>query len=81
MKKRRKAYFIDIINNNIYYHAFQRIKTKSGVFGWRYVLDKPLNEIQADYFKKFKNVIFGDCYYKYNPQMKYNTLILLDKCI
>jgi hypothetical protein len=31
--------------------------------------------------KGYKNIIYSNCYYKYAPQIKYHTLILLDKCI
>ena len=79
--KRQKAQLSDLIQNNIYYHAFSRVKDKNGCFGWRYVLDNALSDEQKNNLLKYKNVVFGNCYYKYNPQLKYNTVIVFDKCI
>ena len=79
--KRKKFYFSDIINNNIFYHNFDRIKNAAGVKGWRYVLSEPLSDEKKQYILSFKNVVISECAHKYAPELKYNTLIVFDKCI
>ena len=79
--RRLKASLIDIINNDIKYFASQRVKNANGVKGTRFILDAPLTEAQKSALKGYKNIIYSNCYYKYAPEIKYNTLIILDKCI
>lgn len=79
--KRKKANIYDLINNNIDYFAFQRVKNSKGEPGYRYILDKELNEKQKNVLQQFKNVIISSCQYKYAPEIKHTTIILLDKCI
>lgn len=79
--KRKKMLLSDMINNDINYFNFNRVKNNLGVSGWRYVLEKPLTDEQKIFILTFKNVVIGDCHYKYAPELKYNTLIIFDKCI
>lgn len=79
--KRKKMLLSDMINNGINYFNFNRVKNNSGVRGWRYILDKPLTKEQITFILNFKNVVIGECNYKYAPELKYNTLIIFDKCI
>lgn len=78
---RIKASFIDIINNDIKYFASQRVKNADGVKGTRFILDVPLTEAQKSALKGYKNIIYSTCYYKYAPEIKHNTLVVLDRCI
>ena len=79
--RRIKASFIDIISNDIKYFASQRVKSADGVKGIRFILDAPLTETQKSALKGYKNIIYSNCYYKYAPEIKHCTLIILDKCI
>ena len=79
--KRIKANFLDIINNNIEYHAHGRVKNVDGVRGTRFILSKELTQQQREYFLHFKNVLLGTCYNKYNYQMQYDCIIIFDNCL
>lgn len=79
--RRVKMNLPDMYLLNIEYHAFQRIKHPEHGYGVRYVLCKPLNDQQIAAVIKFKNTIMGNCQYRYAPEIKYDTLILYDKCI
>ena len=59
-----------VVNNND--------KTIKGV---RYRLANRLTQEQKDYILSFKNTIISDCYLKYAPEIKYDVVIILDKCI
>lgn len=78
---RIKATFFDIINNDIKFFTSQRVKNADGEKGTRFILDAPLTEAQKSALKGYKNIIYSTCYYKYAPELKHNTLIILDKCI
>lgn len=79
--KKKKASFYDIINNDIKYFASQRVKNADGIKGIRFILDAPLTEAQKSALKGYKNIIYSNCYYKYAPEVKHATLVILDKCI
>lgn len=79
--KRKKANFNDIINQNIEYHASGRVKNVDGVRGTRFILSKAITQAQRNYFMQFKNTLTGTCYNRYNYQLKYDCIILFDKCI
>lgn len=79
--RRKKANFIDIIDNNISYFASNRVvHTKTGITGTRFILDKPLTTQQREYFGQFQNVVFGGCSYNYASEIKHDFIIILDKC-
>ena len=80
--KRQKAYFIDLIKQGVIYFNYCDFKDKkNAVTGTRYTLEKPLTSEQKNYFKKFKNVYFGTCFYRYAPEQKFDTIILPDKVL
>lgn len=76
--KKVKCYPSDLSKNNIFYHAFQRIKTIDNKKGYRYIIDKPLTDETRRELLKFKNVILSSCTLKYAPEIKYDTIILID---
>lgn len=71
--------FVDYLNSiGNGYHNFSRVKGDNGS-GYRYTLSKPLTDEQKDYLSKYSNVDFGTAQYKYAPEIKYSTVILLDR--
>lgn len=79
--KRIKARFSDLIDLDIEYHAFQRVKRCDGVTGTRFVLSKPLSDTQRKKLSAFRNIVFSSCAHKYAPEIRYETLIILDKVL
>lgn len=77
---RKKANFDDLIKQDVKYHAYGRIKNY-GTMGTRYILSQPLTDDQLLYFRQFKNVMMGTCYYKYDCHIEYDCLIIYDKCL
>lgn len=53
----------------------------NGARGTRYILDKELTTEQINYLSQFQNVILSTCYYKYAPEIKHKTVLLMDKII
>jgi len=78
--KRIKATLKDLIDNNISYFSFLRIKTPERGRGYRYILDKPLTPEQSQILKLFKNVYIGGCYCSNAPEIKHQYIILFDTC-
>ena len=71
--------FVDYLNSiGNGYHNFSRVRGDKGS-GYRYTLSKPLTDEQKDYLSKYSNVDFGTAQYKYAPEIKYSTVILLDR--
>lgn len=79
--KRKKMILSDFELLKIDYHASQRVKHSTYGYGTRFILDKPLNDAQITAIIRFRNTLVGNCYHKYAPEIKYNTLTLYDKCI
>lgn len=80
---KRKLDIFDLYDMGIEYHDFQRVtKRDTKEKGYRYTLSKPLTDSQREQVMRYKNVILGgSCHYKYAPEIRYETLILMDKCI
>lgn len=78
--KRQKATLTDLYDLNVRYHATQRVKDKQGNFGTRYILSKELTSEQKALLQAFKNIHFSTCYYKYAPEIVYDTVVIMDKC-
>lgn len=71
----------DLYHIGVEYFASARVTNKNtGERGYRFILEKPLTAEQVEYISKFKNVILSDCYFKYAPEIKHPTILLLDKC-
>lgn len=68
--------YLDSINNG--YTKFSKVKNDKGV-GYRYNLKNKLTREQHSYLEQYDNVFFGEAQYKYAPEIKYDTVILLDK--
>lgn len=79
--ERIKANATDLYKLGIDYHAFQRVRRADGTAGTLFVLDRPLTPGQRDALAKFRNVIFSECSLRYAPEIRYETVILTDKCI
>lgn len=79
--RKLKAYPSTLYDNNIAYFAFSRVKRLDGVTGYRYILSKALTDEQKQVLEKYNNVCYGTATYRYAPEQKYNTIILLDKCL
>ena len=79
--KRQKATLMDLYDLDVQYHASQRVKDKKGNLGTRYILSKALTSEQEGVLQAFKNIRFSTCYCKYAPEIVYNTVIIMDKCI
>lgn len=81
MGKRLKMNFWDFDKIGQCYHDFQRVSDNKGNEGYRYTLGKKLTQEQIDIIKSYKNTIISSCQHKYAPEIKYDTVIILDKCI
>lgn len=64
------------INNG--YHAFSKVSGEKGS-GYRYTLSNKLTQEQKDYLAQYPNVQIGSATYKYAPEQKYDTVILLNR--
>lgn len=83
MKKKKLEFFpfVDLLeeNNNAYFNFnrikyFNKAKNKT-YYGYRYTLEKP---IDINLFNCYNNVIFKSCFYKYAPELEYQTIIIFD---
>ena len=63
------------------YHDFHRVKDVDGNKGFRYILNKPLTDERRNQLYAFSNVRISSCVHKYAPEIRYDTVILLDKCL
>ena len=80
--KRKKANVSDLYANGIKYFAFSRVtNTNTGEKGYKYILCDPLTDEQKEFLAQFKNVIISSATYKYAPEIKHDTVILMDKMI
>lgn len=80
--KKQKMYLGDMLDAGIEYIDFQPVvNKKTGEKGYRYILENPLTEKQVIIINSFKNTVISSCQYRYAPEIKHDTLILLDKCI
>ena len=68
--------YLDSIDNG--YHAFSKVSGEMGS-GYRYTLSNKLTQEQKDYLAQYSNVRIGDAKYKYAPEIKYDTVILLNR--
>ena len=79
--KKQKMYLGDMLDAGIDYIDFQCITEANKYSGYRYIIEKPLTEKQIAIINSYKNTIISYCYYRYAPEICYDTVILLDKCI
>lgn len=68
--------YLDSINNG--YTGFAKVTGNKGS-GYRYTLSNKLTREQHDYLAQYDNVDFGTSQYKYAPEIKNDTVILLDR--
>lgn len=68
--------YLDSIDNG--YTGFAKVTGNKGS-GYRYTLSSKLTREQHDYLAQYDNVDFGTAQYKYAPEIKYDTVILLDR--
>lgn len=68
--------YLDSIDNG--YTGFARVTGNKGS-GYRYTLSDKLTREQHDYLAQYDNVDFGTAQYRYAPEIKYDTVILLDR--
>ena len=68
--------YLDSIDNG--YTGISKVKNNKGV-GYRYNLKNKLTREQHSYLEQYDNVFFGEAQYKYAPEIKYDTVILLDR--
>lgn len=68
--------YLDSINNG--YTGFAKVTGNKGS-GYRYTLSNKLTREQHDYLAQYDNVDFGTSQYKYAPEIKKDTVILLDR--
>lgn len=77
--KRQKMQLFDIIALGIDYHAFQRVKDRNGNRGTRYILSTQLTPEQIAAVNRFKNTVISSAMQRYAPEIKYQTIIILDR--
>ena len=78
--KRKKANFWDLVENNVDYIDYMRIK-RFGRWGWLYKLDNPLSNVQHMYLSQFNNVSFVMTQSQYAPEQIHKCIILFDKML
>lgn len=77
MKKRKLYHFSDLINDGIMFFNFMSVKDNNGKKGIRYLLSNPLTEDQKEKLSKYDNVIISSAVYRYAPEIKHDSIILL----
>lgn len=80
-RRRIKLNMYDLYDMGIDWFESHRVHDKDNNYGTRFVLDKQLSSNQLDTINNYKNVIISECYYRYAPEIKHTTIILMDKCI
>lgn len=79
MRKYRKLFhFSDLLKNKIEFYDISRVKDENGRKGTRYMLCDKLTDTQIDLLMNYDNVIVSTAVYRYAPELKRHTLILLD---
>ena len=68
--------YLDSIDNG--YTGFAKVTGNKGS-GYRYTLSNKLTREQHDYWAQYDNVEFGTAQYRYAPEIKYDTVILLNR--
>lgn len=68
--------YLDSIDNG--YTGFAKVTGNKGS-SYRYTLSNKLTREQHDYLAQYDNVDFGTAQYKYAPEIKHDTVILLDR--
>ena len=79
-KKRRKLYhFENMIKDGInYYMCFPVKHVETKKHGMRYMLTDPLTDELKTKLSKYDNVVIGNAYHKYAPEIKCMYLIILE---
>ena len=80
-RRRIKLNMYDLYEMGIDWFESHRVHDRYNNYGTRFVLDKQLTSNQLDTINNYKNVIINECYYRYAPEIKHTTIILMDKCI
>ena len=78
--KRQKMNLRDMDMHGIDFYAHQRVRDSKGNTGYRYILCNPLTDEQIKVVNSFKNTIVSTCHHRYAPEIRHDTLIILDKC-
>ena len=78
--KRQKMRFEDMNAIGIQFFDFHRVHNANNEKGYRYILCNPLTPEQVAFIQSFKNTIISECHCKYAPEIRHNTLIILNKC-
>ena len=73
-----KLDFYDLYDLGYVWINCQNVIDKLGNSGVRYILKKRLTEKQKENLLQYDNVIISNCYYKYDHNIAYDTIILLD---
>ena len=68
--------YLDSIDNG--FTSFSKVRGDKGI-GYRYTLENKLTREQHDYLAQYDNIDFGEAQYKYAPEIKHDTVILLDR--
>ena len=77
-RTRRKLYhFETMLKDGLTYFDCHAVKSDDGKKGTRYLLCNKLTEAQKEHLQKFDNVVISSCYYRYAPELKHDTLIIL----
>ena len=77
MKRRKLYHFRDLINDKIMFFDFMSVKDANGNRGTRFLLSDQLTEKQKEKLNKYDNVIISSAAYKYAPEIRHNSIILL----
>lgn len=82
---RRKTKFtaFDLLNMGCYFFEEHKVYSKIDTTnkGIRYTLDEKLTQEQKDKILAYKNTDIGTCHYRYAPELEYDTVIIMNKCI
>lgn len=81
MARRKKMGLSDLLALGISYHAYSRVKTPDGVYGYRYRLDKPPTDEQTAAILSWKNTRTGTAHHRFAPEITYSTVTIFDHCI
>lgn len=59
----------------------RRLKKHDGTKGWVYKLDRRLDDEERNIIMGYDNTDIGYIVSEYAPELRYNAVILYDKCI
>lgn len=77
--KKQKMTFETLVSLGLdYIDSMPVYSPKTGKKGIRYILEKYLTDDETKALQQaYKNIVISDCYYRYAPEIKHGSIIIL----